>query len=324
MLIAVLQIFGGFLLLVWGADRLVAGASGLANKLGMSPLLIGLTIIGFGTSAPELVVSAVASLQGNPGIAVGNAIGSNITNIGLVLGATAIFYPLRIDSSTLRREAPVLLFIMVFSTYLLWDLTLSRADGFLLLIGLALMLCWMVWMGLNRSEQDPLVQELEAEIPTDMPIIRAIIWTSIGLVMLPLSSQILVKGAVTIAVIYEISDTIIGLTIIALGTSLPELAASLVSAMKNEHDLAVGNILGSNMFNLLGVLGIAGLLHPITLSSELLYRDTLTMFILTGALFFLAFRKRGNQVNRRGGIWLLSGFLLYTAILIYSAMHGSN
>ncbi len=311
------------MLLVWGADRLVAGASGLASNLGMSPLIIGLTIIGFGTSAPELVVSAVASLRGNPGIAIGNAIGSNITNIGLVLGATAILYPLRIDSITLRREAPVLLLIMIVSTFLLWDLHLGYQDGFILIFGLVAMLGWMVWLGINRGEQDPLVQELEAEIPTDMQMSRAIFWTVIGLIALPLSSRILVDGAVTIATTLGISDTIIGLTIIALGTSLPELAAALASAMKNEHDLAVGNILGSNMFNLLGVLGIAALVHPLSVQPVLLSRDVLTMFLLTGALFALALRKqRTNQLNRTGGLLLLTGFAVYTGIVINSAIHG--
>ncbi len=311
------------MLLVWGADRLVAGASGLASNLGMSPLIIGLTIIGFGTSAPELVVSAVASLRGNPGIAIGNAIGSNITNIGLVLGATAILYPLRIDSITLHREAPVLLLIMIASTFLLWDLNLGHMDGLILIFGLLAMLVWMVWLGINRGEQDPLVQELEAEIPRDMQMSRAVIWTIVGITILPLSSRILVEGAVTIATTMGISDTIIGLTIIALGTSLPELAAALASAMKNEHDLAVGNILGSNMFNLLGVLGIAALVHPLTVQPVLLSRDVLTMFLLTGALFALALRKRQtNQLNRIGGLILLTGYIVYTGIVINSAIHG--
>lgn len=325
MLIALLQIVGGFMLLVWGADRLVAGASGLASNFGLSPLIIGLTIIGFGTSAPELVVSAVASLRGNPGIAVGNALGSNITNIGLVLGATALLYPLRIDSITLRREAPVLLMIMVLSTWLLWDLNLGKQDGLILIFGLLAMLAWMVWLGLRRGEQDPLVQELEAEIPTNMPVSRTIIWTVIGLIVLPLSSRILVDGAVTVATTLGISDTIIGLTIIALGTSLPELAAAMASAMKNEHDLAVGNILGSNMFNLLGVLGIAALVHPLDVTPVLLSRDVLTMFLLTGALFVLAMRKPGaNQISRRGGLLLLLGFVIYTSIVIYSAVQGGT
>lgn len=325
MLIALLQIVGGFMLLVWGADRLVAGASGLANNFGLSPLIIGLTIIGFGTSAPELVVSAVASLRGNPGIAVGNALGSNITNIGLVLGATALLYPLRIDSITLRREAPVLLMIMVLSTWLLWDLNLGKQDGLILILGLLAMLLWMIWLGLRRGEQDPLVQELEAEIPTDMPVSRTIIWTVVGLIVLPLSSRILVDGAVTVATTLGISDTIIGLTIIALGTSLPELAAAMTSAMKNEHDLAVGNILGSNMFNLLGVLGIAALVHPLDVSPVLLSRDVLAMFLLTGALFILAMRKPGaNRISRRGGLLLFLGFVVYTSIVIYSAVQGGN
>ena len=325
MLLAILQLISGFILLVWAADRLVAGASGLASNYGISPLIIGLTIIGFGTSAPEIVVSAVASLNGNPGLALGNALGSNITNIGLVVGITTLLYRLKVNSGTLRREAPVLMIIMILVAALMWDLELQQLDGFILLGGLITMIIWMVWLGLRSNNDDALIQELEAEIPKDMPTKRAIIWTLVGLIALPLSSNILITGAITIATIMQISDTLVGLTILALGTSLPELAACLAAAMKRQDELAIGNILGSNMFNLLGVLGVAASIQSITFDHIIFNRDVVIMFIITIALFALAIRPSGiKRINRIGGTLLLVGYLIYLAILIEAAMLGQT
>ena len=322
MLLPIVQILAGFVLLVWAADRLVAGASGLAANLGVSPLIIGLTIIGFGTSAPELVVSAAASLQGNPGLAVGNAIGSNIANVGLILGITALIYPLHIDSITLKREAPVLVGIMVLTAVLMADLELSRLDGIILAIGFMAMLGWMIAIGLRRGEADPLVRDLEAEIPSGIPTSTAALWTLVGLLILPLSSRILVAGAATTAELLQVPDTIIGLTIIALGTSLPELAAALASVMKREDDLAIGNILGSNMFNLLGVLGIAALVEPLYLAPVLLSRDTVVMFIVTAMLLFMALRNNG--AGRLGGFILLGSFVAYQTLLVVTTIQGGQ
>jgi hypothetical protein len=212
MLISIAQLAGGFILLVWGADRLVAGASALARNLGVSPLIIGLTIIAFGTSAPELVVSAVAASRGNPSLAVGNAIGSNIANIGLILGLTALFYPLRVESETLRREYPVLILIMVGSFIMAADLLFGRTEGWLLLTGLVALLIWMVRFGLRRGTDDPLAAEFEAEIPKDMPTGYAVFWMVIGLIVLPVSSKFLVDGAIFIARALEVSEAVIGLT----------------------------------------------------------------------------------------------------------------
>jgi len=322
MLLPIVQILAGFVLLVWAADRLVAGASGLAANLGVSPLIIGLTIIGFGTSAPELVVSAAASLQGNPGLAIGNAIGSNIANVGLILGITALIYPLHIDSITLKREAPVLLAIMVLTAILMGDLELSRLDGTILAAGFLAMLGWMIAIGLRRGEADPYIRDLEAEIPSAIPTSRAAMWTLVGLVILPISSRILVAGAATTAELLHVPDTIIGLTIIALGTSLPELAAALASVMKREDDLAIGNILGSNMFNLLGVLGIAALIEPLYLAPVLLTRDTVVMFIITAMLLFMALRHHG--AGRLGGFILLGSFLAYQTLLVITTIQGGE
>jgi len=257
MLMSVVAIVVGFVLLVWGADRFVLGASATARCFGVSPMIVGLTIVGFGTSAPELLVSGVAAWQGNPGLAIGNAIGSNITNIGLVLGVAALIRPLDVHSQTLRRELPVLLLVMAFGLVLLLDDELSRGDGLLLLFGLGLMVYWMVMLGL-RSRADPLSGEFDAEMPEQMPVGRALMWLALGMIVMFAGSRLLVNAAVDIAHYLGVSDLIIGLTIIAIGTSLPELAATIMSALRNEHDIAIGNVIGSNMFNLLGVMGLPG------------------------------------------------------------------
>lgn len=320
MLISIAELVGGFILLVWGADRLVAGASALARNLGVSPLVIGLTIVAFGTSAPELVVSAVASYRGNPGLAMGNAIGSNITNIGLILGLTAIVYPLRIESETLKREYPVLVLIMAGAFIMAADGEFNRTEGWLLLFGMGALLAWMVRFGLRRGSGDPLAREFAAEIPRDMPTTHAVLWTFVGLLILPLSSSFLVEGAVFIARSLHVSEAVIGLTIIALGTSLPELAAALTSALRQEDDLAIGNVIGSNMFNILGVLGIAAVVHPIEVDDLILKQDFPVMFIFTLLLFFLALRIKGpGFINRRSGLMLVALFVAYQVLVWITA-----
>jgi cation:H+ antiporter len=320
MLISIAQIIGGFILLVWGADRLVAGASALARNLGVSPLVIGLTIVAFGTSAPELVVSGVAAYRGNPGLAVGNAIGSNIANIGLILGLTAIIYPLRVESETLKREYPVLMLIMVGSFIMAADLVFNRTEGWLLLMGLVALIIWMVRFGLRRDSHDPLAEEFEAEIPTNIPTGNAVFWLIVGLIILPLSSTFLVEGAVFIARSLHVSEAVIGLTIIALGTSLPELAAALTSALRQEDDLAIGNVIGSNMFNILGVLGIASVVNPVNVDVLILKQDFPVMFLFTVMLFFMAYGMRGpGRINRRSGMLLLSLFIAYQVLVWLTA-----
>lgn len=316
MLIYFVQLAGGFLLLVWAADRLVAGASATARNLGVSPLIIGLVIVGFGTSAPELVVSAVASARGNAGLAVGNAIGSNIANMGLILGFTALIYPLRLESSTLKREYPLLLLIMLVSLFMALDMRLSRLEGVLLLVGLFAMVAWLVRFGMQRPDTDPFAQELEAEIPTDIPTRVAVFWLLISLIALPASSHFLVEGAIGIARALNVSDTVIGLTVVAFGTSLPELATAITSAFRKEDDIAIGNIIGSNMFNLLGVLGIAASIHPVAIQSMVLGRDFPVMFLLTGLMFLLASDFRGpGRIGRTAGGLLLVIFVAYQAMV---------
>jgi cation:H+ antiporter len=316
MLISLIQLTGGFLLMVWAADRLVAGASATARNLGVSPLIIGLTIVGFGTSAPELVVSAVASSRGNGGIALGNALGSNITNLGMVLGITALIYPLRLESAALKREYPLLLLIMLACLVMLLDLQYTHFEGWIMLAGLAVLIRWLVHLGLQRPETDPLAEEFEAEIPTDVPTKVAVFWLSVGLVVLPISSQFLVEGAVSIARGLGVTDTVIGLTIVAFGTSLPELATAVTSALRKEDDLAIGNIIGSNMFNMLGVLGIAAVISPVQATPMLLARDFPVMFLMTGLLFLMATDFRGpGRIGRRSGLLLLTLFIGYQTMV---------
>lgn len=322
MMTAIIQLVAGFLLLVWGADRLVAGASATARNLGVSPLIIGLTIIGFGTSAPELVVSAVATLKGNSGLAVGNAIGSNIANMGLVLGVTALIYPLRMESTALKREYPMLLLVMLVCFLMALNGSYSRIEGWSLLVGLLLVVIWIIRLGLHRPSSDPLAEEFDAEIPKDVPTKIALFWLTVGLIVLPVSSTFLVDGAITIAKILGVTDTVIGLTIVALGTSLPELATAITAALNREDDLAIGNIIGSNIFNLLGVLGIAAAIEPVSLMPIFLARDFPAMFLITGALYLMASDFRGpGRIGRRSGSVLLMLFVGYSIMVWMSSGH---
>jgi len=319
--IALLQLLAGFVLLIWAADRLVVGASACARNFGVSTLIVGLTIVGFGTSAPEMIVSAMASLQGKPSLAIGNALGSNIANIGLILGLTALIYPLRVESATLRREVPILALIMLLTLFLMWDLQFSRTDGVILIIGLFALIGAMVILGLKSGGKDPISAALAEEVPSGMPTRTAVIWTLVGLVLLPLSAQVLVNGAVTLALLVGVSEAVVGLTVVALGTSLPELAAAAASAYKREDDLAIGNILGSNMFNLLGVLGIAAVIHPMIIEATLLNRDMLVMFAISVLLLVLAWRHGGHgQISRPAAFILFAGYLGYQTLVIWEAI----
>ena len=317
-----IAIVAGFALLVWGADRFVMGASATARNLGISPLIIGLTIVGFGTSAPEMLVSAMAAWSGNPDMGIGNALGSNITNIGLVLGITALIVPLSVRSETLKREFPLLFAVMLIALALLLDGEMNRIDGIVLLIGMAGLVYWMVALGLReRRNGDPMSSEYSDEIPAHMPMLKAVFWLLLGLVILMASSRLLVWGAVNVAQWFGISDLVIGLTIVAIGTSLPELAASVMSALKGEHDIAVGNVLGSNMFNLLAVLGMPGLIHPSITPLELMSRDFPTMIALTIALFIMGygFLRPGHITRAEGGLLLL-GYLAYLGMLYHDSI----
>jgi len=333
MLMSWLAVLGGFALLVWSAERFVHGAAGFARNQGVSPLVIGMAIMGFGTSAPEMLVSAVAASGGNPGIGVGNALGSNIANIALVLGATALIKPLTVDSGVLRREYPVLLAVTLLAGALMLDGELGTLDGSILLVGTVLLVSWMVWTAKRArpvmpnhptpgaQASDPLETEFEQEIPTDMSTGQALLWLVLGLVLLVLSSRLLVWGAVNIARDLGVSDLVIGLTIIAVGTSLPELAASVLSVLKGEDDMAVGNVIGSNMFNLLAVLGLPGLIAPSVLEPAVLQRDFPVMIGLTVLLFLMVYGIHGHgRINRFEGGLLLVCFASYMAWLGFTAV----
>ena len=308
----------GLVFLVWSADKFIEGAAVTAKHYGMSPLLIGMLIVGFGTSAPEMVVSALASLQGNPGIALGNAYGSNITNIALILGLTAILSPIIVHSQVLRKEMPVLIAVTALAAFQLADGHLSRLDAVVLMVVFFVLMSWSVYQGMTGKD-DALGSEMQGEVDTyNMPLKKAIFWLVVGLVVLVLSSRLLVWGAVDIALALGVSDLIIGLTIVAIGTSLPELASSLMAVKKGEHDMAIGNVIGSNLFNTLTVVGIAGLISPMAVDPEILSRDVAVMAGLTIALFAFAYGFRGRQgrINRIEGALLLSAFIAYTAYLI--------
>ncbi|MCH6573073.1 MAG: calcium/sodium antiporter [Proteobacteria bacterium] len=324
MLLTVIAILAGFVLLVWGADRFVLGAGAMARNIGVSPLLIGLTIVGFATSAPEIMVSAIASLRNNPGLAIGNAIGSNIANIGLVLGATALVRPMRIQSETLRREIPALLAVTLLSVMLFLDNYISRTDGVVLLLGLGLLLHWMAGLGFRSAAGDPMSAEYAAEIPADVSTPTALAWFLLGLAVLLSGAWVLVWGAIKVAHVLNVSDLIIGLTVVAVGTSLPELAVSIVAAMKGEHDLAFGNIIGSNMFNLLAVIGVAASLSPISpirIDAEVLILHLPVMVGLTLVIFAIAYNFGGRgRVFRVEGFLLLMSFVAYQVYIIKGAM----
>ncbi|MET0066768.1 MAG: calcium/sodium antiporter [Candidatus Thiodiazotropha sp.] len=322
MLLSSIAILFGLVILVWSADRFISGAAALADNLGVSPMLIGLTVVGFGTSAPEILVSIMAASDGNPGLAIGNAIGSNIANIGLILGVTAIVMPLSVHSSVLRREYPLLLAVSIIAFVLMWDGNLSRLDGSILLTLLFLVLGWMVYTA-KTGAADPIAGEFEAEIPHDMPTRKALLTLSVGLTLLLLSSRLLVWGATQVALALGVSDVVIGLTIVAIGTSLPELAASITSALKQEDDIAIGNVIGSNLYNLLAVLSIPGLLAPGVFSPEVIIRDLPVMLGMTVFLFLMGygFGKPG-RINRVEGLLLLLCFIGYQSWLFITLLVG--
>lgn len=307
----------GFILLVWSADKFISGASIAAKHLGMPPLLVGLTMVALGTSFPELMVSAVSVFAGTPELAIGNAIGSNITNIGLVIGLTAIICPLTVSSRLLKREFPLLFLVMAVLGVMMYFRQLYRWEGALLLLGLVLYIYWLVREGMKANSGEPLTQEYKESLATlkyTKP--QAWFWFAFGGIMLVVSARIIVYSAVNLAQMWGVSDVVIGLTIVAIGTSLPELMASLVGALKNEHDIAIGNVIGSNLFNILGVLGLPILISPTYLEKEIFTRDYAIMLILTVALFLTAYGFRGpGRIKRWEGSLLLFFYIVYLAIL---------
>ncbi|MCG6659649.1 calcium/sodium antiporter [Halomonas campisalis] len=326
MLLPAAAVIVGLVLLVWSAERFVEGAAATSHRLGLSPLLIGMLVIGFGTSAPELMVSALAAGQGNPGLALGNAYGSNIANIGMILGLVALIAPLTVHSSVVRRELPVLGAVTLLSALLMWGGVVGRLEGTLLLALLAAFIGVSIVQA-RRGVSDPLAAETEESLALHpLSLAAGLVWTGVGLVLLVASSRLLVWGAVAIAQGFGVSDLIIGLTVVAVGTSLPELAASISALRRGEHDLVLGNVVGSNLFNTLGVVGLAAVITPIEVAAEVLWRDWSVMAAMTAlmVLFALGWRGRPGRLNRLEGAVLLAGFVGYTAFLVRLVVQASG
>ena len=311
------ELIVGLLLLIWGADRLVYGAAATARNLGVAPLLIGLTIVGFATSAPEVLVSIVASFRGETDLAVGNAIGSNIANIGLVLGTVALVRPIEMTSATLRREMPALLAVTLLTVSLFLDTHLSRVDGLVLLTGFFIVMIWLTRLGFRSSASDPMSVEYEAEIPLHVNMRMAIFWLVIGLAALLVGAELLVDAAINIAHALGVTELVIGIVLVALATSLPELAVSLVSALKGEYGLALGTIVGSNIFNLLAVIGVAAVIEPAKLPESVLSLHIFVLVAFTLALFAMTYDYDGKgHISRLEGGALLVAYLAFIAFVV--------
>lgn len=318
MLLPVLAVLVGLGLLIWSAEKFVDGAAATSRWLGLSPLLIGMLVIGFGTSAPEMMVSVLAAIQGNPGLAVGNAYGSNIANIGLVLGFVALIAPLAVHSSVIRKEMPFLIVVTLLTGLMLWDGWVSRWEAAVLLVTLAVFIGFSIIRS-KKQQNDPLVDDVSESLDSKpMSRGKAIMWTLIGLVFLIISSRMLVWGAVEIAQHFGVSDLIIGLTVVAIGTSLPELASSISALRRGEHDMVLGNVVGSNLFNSLAVVGLAGVIAPIEAGREVLVRDwsIMTCMTLLMILFAFSWRGRPRRINRLEGGVLFTLFIAYTGYMV--------
>lgn len=324
MLLNVVALVVGLIVLVVAADKFIVGTVTIARKFGIPSLLIGLTIVGLGTSAPEILVSAIASWQGNAGLAVGNSLGSNIANIGLILGFTSLISPLAFNSTLLRRELPILMAVSLICYFMVFD-GLGVIDGVVMLLMLIVFLVWLIRSAKKDSQKpdlnDPLEEEVIAEMPEEVSETKAWLFFVFGLIGLLASSKLLVWAAVNIAESFGVSDLVIGLTIVALGTSLPELAASISSVLKKEDDLAVGNIIGSNMYNLLAVFSLPGLIAPGPVDETVLSRDFPVLLGLTAILFVLGYGlTKSGRINRLEGLGLLFAYCGYQWVIYQSVI----
>lgn len=319
-MLAVTFLVLGFILLIYSASRFVEGSAVVARYLGMPPLLIGMVVVGFGTSSPELVVSVTAAANGNSTLALGNAFGSNIANIALIIGLVALINPIIVRSEVIKKELPILFGITMLVGWLISDNQLSRFDACYLLVAFILVILWSIFQGM-RNPQDQIANDLKNELNNNIiSIKKAIMWLVIGLILLIAASRMLVYGAVYIAQGLGISDLVIGLTVVAIGTSLPELASSLVAIKKGENDMALGNIIGSNLFNTLAVIGLAALVQPMEITPEVISRDWTLMMALTLSLLILGIGiKKQGRINRFEGALLLITFFIYTTYLYYAS-----
>ena len=323
MLLFSLSVIAGLALLVWSAGRFVDGSATAARHFKIPPLMIGMLIVGFGTSAPEMSVSAISASQGNPDIALGNVFGSNITNIALILGIASLISPIAVHSRVLRKELPILSAVTAIAAFLFFDGLFDRQDALMLLVMFVILTAWSVWEGISKSSDD-FAEEMEQELEQhQMPLKKSLFLIALGLVLLLASSRMLVWGAVGIAEALGVSNLVIGLTVVAVGTSLPELASSVVAARKGEHDIALGNVLGSNLFNILAVAGIAGSIHPAEIEPVIFSRDIMVMSLLTLSLFVIGYGFRGagtGRINRIEGGLLLGSYVAYTVYLVMTTI----
>jgi cation:H+ antiporter len=314
----IISIILGLVILLWSADLFIDGASSVANHLKVSPLIIGMVIVGFGTSAPELLVSVISSFEDHGQMAMGNIVGSNITNIALVLGLTALLKPIKVQSAVLTKEIPLLLILTCFYLVIFSNLEMSFIEGIILLVLFAALAFWTKAQNKNSTQENKeLISEVQQEInehPRSLK--KAIFFTLIGLVFLLGSSKLLVWASVEVAHFFGMTDLVIGLTILALGTSLPELASSVAAIRKNEHDMAIGNVIGSNLFNLLLIGGLVGVIDPFEANSELLSRDIVLMTALTLCLFLFIFMNYKNKrIARWQGMVFMSSYFVYLYFL---------
>jgi cation:H+ antiporter len=316
MLLYLSSLIIGLILLVWGADRMVIGAAVIARNLGITPMVIGLTVVGFATSAPEILISATAAFRDASSLALGNAFGSNIANIGLVAGVAAIIRPLTVNSEALSRELPAMVAVSLIPVILLIDLKLSHLDGAILLIAFFCFIYWVIKLGMRSSGHDAIEAEYATETPEAVTQRMAILWIIIGLAILVVGSNALVWGSQNIARQVGVSDLVIGVTVVAIGTSLPELAVSVVAARKGLHGLALGNVIGSNAFNMLAVIGIAGVIRPATLDLAAVQLHLPVLLGFTVAFFFIAYNSNGTmRVGRLEGAALLASFIIYQSYI---------
>ncbi|MEC4725624.1 calcium/sodium antiporter [Shewanella sp. D64] len=316
MLFNIFMLTVGLVTLVWSADKFVYGAAAFARNFGLPPMLIGLTIVAMGSSAPEMFVAATASMEGMTDTAIGNVLGSNVANITLILGLTALLGAIAVSSQTLKREIPLMIIATAIAGYFLHDGMLTRLEGFMLLGLFFILMGYFIWHAVTNKKKDALEDESDSEIPTGVPTSKAVMWLAVGIVLLPLSADWMVQGAVGIAKAYHLSDLVIGLTIIAIGTSLPELAACVAGVLKKEDDLAIGNIVGSNLFNILAVLAIPGIIAPGVVDPAASTRDFYMVLATSSALaIFILLSGRERSLKRWHGVVLLCTFIAYQLVL---------
>jgi len=308
----ILYLMGGVILLFIGAEGLIRGSSNLAIKIGITPLVVGLTVVAFGTSAPELVVSLKAALMGNSSISLGNVVGSNIANIALILGIAALIKPLDVHADVIRREIPIMIGITVLLLLLLIDGELGFVDGVILVIGLIIYLTFSVLIA-RKEKNHEVAAEFKDGLKSNLGITISVILVIVGFGLLILGANLFVQSAVAIAKIFGFSDVVIGLTIVALGTSLPELITSIVASYKKESDIGIGNVVGSNVFNILGILGITAIIIPIS-AVGISYIDLGVM--LVAAIILLPLSRTGFTITRLEGAVLFLGYVGYIYYLL--------